>query len=238
MTDDSASSPTAALPEPVAGPDGVEADDPFAAVLAAGSVLDDLDDAARVEAWASSALGVWAEDPDAGAYDDEFLAWLDDVVAANGPRARQARLVRAAVRALEPSGTVTERLDGAEDGLERLDGPPPWIGHLGTAAATRAWTVERHGVESVGVGFASSDGSEHSLLADLVDGELAALIVAPGPEELFDGSEDLVAPAPLEVAGRRAPHHRGVAADAPTRTATCPRASMSTVRSPEPDSSP
>ena len=32
-----------------------------------------------------------------------------------------------------------------------------------------------------------------------MDGELASLIVAPGPEELFDGSEDLIDPEPMPI---------------------------------------
>jgi hypothetical protein len=181
-----------------------EAIDVFAEVLDAGSVLDELDDAARVEAWASSALGVWAEAPDAADHDEAFCTWLAEVADGGDARARQARLVRAAVMSLLSASTgsdVAEPADTTAAGdLASIDEPPAWIGHLGTAVPTRAWRVERHGVESVGIGFSSSDGSEHSLLADVVDGEMTALIVAPGPDELFDGSEDLVAPEPLEVA--------------------------------------
>lgn len=176
------------------------ADDAFAEVLEAGSVLDELDDAARVEAWASSALGVWAEAPDAADHDGEFSAWLAEVATGDDARARRARLVRAAVMSLLPPSPGAEAAGTTAADVAAIEEPPAWIGHLGSAAPTRAWRVARHGVESVGIGFASSDASEHSLLADVVDDELTALIVAPGPDELFDGSEDLVAPEPIEVA--------------------------------------
>lgn len=196
---DAAADPTptstpAAAPAPAA--DEVAA--PFEEVLAAGAALEGLDDAARVEAWASSALGVWAEAPDAADHDEDFCRWLAEIAVADDPRARRARLLRAAVSALRPEAEEP-RGPGTDADLDAIGEPPAWLGHLGTATATRAWRVVRHGVESVGIGFASSDHSEHSLLADIVDGELAALIVAPGPDELFDGSEDLVAPEPLGV---------------------------------------
>lgn len=170
----------------------------FAEVLAAGSVLDELDDAARVEAWASSALGVWAEAPDAADHDEAFCAWLASIAGGDDAPARRARLVRAAVVSLRFPAPVGDLAHPTA--VDAIDDPPAWVGHLGTATPTRAWRVERRGVESVGIGFVSSDGSEHSLLADVVEGEMTALIVAPGPDELFDGSEDLVAPEPIEVA--------------------------------------
>jgi hypothetical protein len=189
-----------AVPDPTPVSDADDAIEAFVEVLAAGSVLDELDDAARVEAWASSALGVWAEAPDAADHDEGFCSWLAEVAVGDDARARQARLVRAAVLALRPAPDGPDQVDSAAaDALSSIEEPPSWLGHLGTAAPTRAWRVERHGVESVGIGFASSDGSEHSVLADVVDGEMTALIVAPGPDELFDGSEDLVAPEPLEI---------------------------------------
>lgn len=147
--------------------DHVDDDEPvFVEVLNAAGVLPDLPDDSRRAAWASSVLGVWAEDPRSAEIDAAFLAWL---AASDDPLAEP---VRAAVQAL---------VDASD----------------GDAVATRAWVVADGDGRSVGIGFRSADGSEHSLLADLYGGELASVVVAPGPEELFDGAEDVVAPDPL-----------------------------------------
>ncbi|MEM7285794.1 MAG: hypothetical protein AAF480_05535 [Actinomycetota bacterium] len=140
----------------------------FVEVLAAVATLADLPDESRRAAWASSVLGVWAEDPRSAEIDAEFVAWLE---ASADPSAS------AMLTAITP---LVETRDG--DGV-----------------ATRAWVVDDGEGRSVGVGFRAVDGSEHSLLADLYSGELASLVVAPGPEELFDGAEDVVAPLPLDV---------------------------------------
>lgn len=140
----------------------------FDAVLDAAEVLEELPDLARSDAWASSVLGIWAEDPEASAIDQHFVGWLRSSA---DPRAAQV-------------------LDVIERMVHPVDGP---------VTATRAWRVEQRGSISVGIGFAADDGSEHSLLVDVVDGELASLIVAPGPDELFDGSEDLIDPEPLDI---------------------------------------
>lgn len=140
----------------------------FDAVLDAAAVLDELPDLARSDAWASSVLGIWAEDAEASAIDDHFVAWLRD-----SPDPRSARVFDAIQRVVDPVG--------------------------GAVPPTRAWRVDQRGSQSLGIGFGADDGSEHSLLVDIVDGELTSLIVAPGPAELFDGSEDLIDPEPLEV---------------------------------------
>ena len=140
----------------------------FVEVLDAADVLPDLPDDSRRAAWASSVLGVWAEDPRSPEIDDAFLAWLD--VSAD-PRADSVqRVVSALVHARD-----------------------------GDAVPTRAWVVSEGDGRSIGIGFQLIDGSEHSLLADLYGGELASVVVAPGPEELFDGAEDVVAPQAIEV---------------------------------------
>jgi hypothetical protein len=145
----------------------------FDAVLEAAVIIDELPDLARLDAWASSVLGVWAEDPEAPAIDAHFLAWLRD-----HPDPRAQSVLDAVLRLAEPvDGQVTPM---------------------------RAWTVVRGDARSVGIGFRSADDSEHALLGDIIDGELAALIVAPGPEELFDGAEDLVDPEPVDVAAAAA----------------------------------
>ncbi len=149
--------------------DQAGADEPvFVEVLDAADVLPELPDDSRRAAWASSVLGVWAEDPRSAEIDTAFLEWL---VAATDPRAASVHQVVAAL-------------------IDARDGD---------AVATRAWVVAEGDGRSVGIGFQLSDGSEHSLLADLYGGELASVVVAPGPEELFDGAEDVVAPEALEV---------------------------------------
>lgn len=144
----------------------------FEELLDASVALETLPDLARVEAWASSALGIWAEDPLAAAIDAEFVAWLE---ASSDPRA-----------------------DALLSAVERLLRPT-----VGAVSPTRAWSVVIDGVTSMGVGFVAEDQSEYSLLADLVDGELRSLVVAPGPDELFallqHGDEDDVAPDPVEI---------------------------------------
>ncbi len=138
----------------------------FDDVLAASSILDELPDRARVDAWVSSALGVWAEDPAAAEIDAAFLDWLDE---SDDPRAL--------------------RLRAAIEGLLGGDG----------TAATGAWCVTEGETTSVGIGFVGPDGSEHSLLADIVDGALAALVVAPGPDELLGAVADVVRPESMPV---------------------------------------
>lgn len=140
----------------------------FVEVLDAAGILGELPDDSRRAAWASSVLGVWAEDPRSAEIDQAFLEWL---TRSHHPR---ADAVREVVTAL----------------VEARDGD---------AVATRAWVVAEADGRSVGIGFRSTDGSQHSLLADLYGGELAALIVAPGPDELFDGAEDVVAPEAMSV---------------------------------------
>ncbi len=149
--------------------DGEETvEDVFADVLDAAQQLDELPDLARVEAWASSVLAIWAEAPDADTIDASFLRWLD---ANDHPRAGALR-------------AVVDRFLG-------VDCPP--------ARPLRAWQVAQHEALSLGIGFVLEDGSQYSLLGDLEGDELTSLIVAPGPEELFDGSEDLINPDPAEV---------------------------------------
>ncbi len=145
----------------------------FDQVLAASTVLDELPDRARVDAWVSSALGVWAEAPGAAEIDAEFVSWLRG---SDDPRA--ARLLHA-VEGLVESGA-------------------------GAAEASSAWTLTDGATTSVGIGFRTGDGSEHSLLVDVVDGLLAALVVGPGPGELFDVDEDGLVPevVPVEEAAR------------------------------------
>lgn len=140
----------------------------FVEVLDAADVLPELPDDSRRAAWASSVLGVWAEDPRSAEIDDAFFEWLG---ASEDPRA-------------EPVLRVVSALADARDG---------------DAVATRAWVVADGDGRSIGIGFQLADGSEHSLLADLYGGELASVVVAPGPEELFDGAEDVVAPETMAV---------------------------------------
>ncbi len=142
----------------------------FQQILEASSLLDELPDAARMQAWASSVLGVWGEAPDAAAIDSEFLAWLS---ASDDPRSVRVRSLLAELMTNEVS-----------------DAEPP--------VATRAWSLVGRGDASVGIGFQMHDGSEHSLLGDIVDGALTSLVLAPGPDELFDGAEDIVAPTELD----------------------------------------
>lgn len=149
--------------------DQTDGDEPvFVEVLAAAGVLPELPDDSRRAAWASSVLGVWAEDPRSAEIDRAFLEWLDLSTDA------RAASVLAAVSAL----------------VDARDGD---------ALATRAWVVAEGDGRSVGIGFQLADGSEHSMLADLYGGELASVVVAPGPEELFDGAEDVVAPEAMPV---------------------------------------
>ncbi len=140
----------------------------FETVLDAVEIIDELPDLARIDAWASSVLGMWAEDSDAQAIDAHFLGWL---------RSHEGAAAR---KVLDAVSSMAEPVDGE-------------------VAPTRAWRVTQRDATSVGIGFHLADGSEHSLLVDVVDSELTALIVAPGPDELFDGAEDLVAPEPIEV---------------------------------------
>lgn len=168
--------------------DGAVSDLGFDDIIEAAAGLADLPDLARVHAWASSVLGVWAEAPDPGAIDQEFVEWLcarDDT---------RAQLVLAAIDQLLPVSP-----DVLRAAVAALVDPPAWVGAAGTSRATRAWRVHEDDVVSVGLAFELEDASTHSLLADVVDGELAGLVVAPGPDELFDGSEDLIDPEPISV---------------------------------------
>ena len=153
----------------------------FLDVLDAAAVLDELPDVARVEAWASSVLSVWAEAPDAAEIDAEFAAWLAHSI---DPRAPKVLLAVSNLLALDPA-TV-------EAAKRQVDEPLAWMDGVGPARAGRAWIVTKDDLRSVGIGFEMLDGSEHSLLADVADGALVSLIVGPGPDELFDGSEDLI----------------------------------------------
>lgn len=175
-------------PGPTGAADEADIVDVFTEVVDAAEVLDELPDAARVVTWASSVLSVWSEDPDAASIDREFLAWL---AASDHPRARLVLASLAGVADVDPTA-----LRGAQD---TGDPPPPWFGQLDRAEATRAWTVRDRASVSIGIGIRLGDGSELSLLADVVDGVLASIVAAPGPDELFDGSEDLIAPEPLAV---------------------------------------
>jgi len=125
-----------------------------------------------MQAWVSSVLGVWGEAPDAAEIDLEFLAWLR---ASDDPRSARVRSVLAELLADDES-----------------DSEHP--------VATRAWSLSAHGDASVGIGFEMHDGSAHSLLGDIVNGALTSLVLAPGPDELFDGAEDIVAPTELDPA--------------------------------------
>ncbi len=164
-------------------------DEGYLEVLAASAILDDLSDAARVEAWASSVLGVWGEAPAAADIDIDFVEWLGS---SDDPRAPLVLLALSALLDVDAEALTTA--------LAHLQNVPPWFEHLGSAEPTRAWSVEKGPASSVGIGFVLSDDSAHSLLGDIVDGELCSLVVAPGPTELFDGSEDLIAPNPLDIA--------------------------------------
>ncbi|MFV2039328.1 MAG: hypothetical protein ACC660_03710, partial [Acidimicrobiales bacterium] len=155
----------------------------FHEVMTASAVLEDLPDIARIEAWASSVLAVWAEAPDAADIDAEFVAWLlassDD----------QAPLLLLAVSNL--LGLPSEIVDTAVD---RLTDPPAWTGQLGAGLATSAWSVVQGDTASVGIAFEMGDGSEHSLLGDITGDELQSLVVGPGPEELFEGVDETMLP--------------------------------------------
>ena len=154
--------------QPTPDDEGGDEEPVFVEVLDAAGVLADLPDDSRRAAWASSVLGVWAEDPRSAEIDRAFLEWL---------------AVSADARA-EAVHQVVSTLVEARDG---------------DAVATRAWVVAEGDGRSIGIGFQLPDGSEHSLLADLYGGELASVVVAPGPEELFDGAEDVVAPEPTAI---------------------------------------
>ena len=140
----------------------------FLDVLNAADGLADLPDRSRRDAWASSVLGIWAEDHRSAEIDAAFVAWL----------------------AASPDQRASAVADAVADLVDAPDGE---------IVATRAWVVADRDDRSVGIGFAAPDESQHSLLADVVDGELVALVVAPGPDELFDGAEDMVAPEPIEI---------------------------------------
>ena len=161
----------------------------FLDVLDSADLLDSLPDVARVEAWASSALSVWAEAPNSSELDAEFVTWLGTSSDSRAP------LVVVALSNLLQLDAAT-----VEAARRRVRSVPRWLEGVGPAEPTRAWIVNRGGVASVGIGFTMSDRSEHSLLADVVDGELDSLILGPGPRALFDGSEDLVSPEPVRPA--------------------------------------
>ena len=159
------------------GPDS----EAFLDVLDAAAVLDDLPDLARVEAWASSVLSVWAEAPNAADIDTEFTSWLGTSA---DPRA--SKVLVALSNLLHLDATTVE------EARRKVEPAPTWLDRVGPAKATRAWTITQGDVSSLGIGFELPDGSEHSILADVVQGQLDSLIVGPGPDELFDGSEDVI----------------------------------------------
>lgn len=161
----------------------------FAEVTDAAAVLRELPDLARAEAWASSVLGVWAEAPDAAAIDAEFIDWLDGSPNPNAP------LLLVVLSGLHEVGE--DPLDRAR---ARLQNPPSWALASAPAVPVRAWTVVDREVRSLGIAFRLGDASEYSVLADIADELLTSLIIGPGPDELFDGAEDLVQPTPVEVA--------------------------------------
>jgi hypothetical protein len=160
----------------------------FDDIIAAAAVLGDIDDVARVEAWGSSALSVWRESESASDIDIELVDWLV------GRGDQPAALVLLSIAdALGLDETIRSQA------RERLDPAPGWVDHIGSAEPTRAWEIAEGDERSIGIGFAHSDGSEMSLLADIDSEGLAALVVAPGPDELFAEAEDVVAPMHLDV---------------------------------------
>lgn len=170
------------------GSASTESETLFAELLAAAASLRDMPDVARAEAWGSSVLSIWREDPEAAAFDADFLAWLRD------SDHEDAALV------LLATASATDATPG-EIAVARESAPPgvDWVIAIKTARATRAWEVDERDGRSVGIGFVHGDQSELSLLADIIDDRLVELIVAPGPDDLFDEAEDLVAPQDLSV---------------------------------------
>lgn len=169
-----------------AGADTTE--DLFPEILEASAALGDLGDLARVQAWASSVVAVWAEAPDAAELDTELVQWLDG----NADRS-SARLLLALGPLLAVPAEVLQRA------RSRLEDPPAWAQVTGPARPGRAWRVRQGSSASIGIGFVLPDGSQTSLLADVDDEILTGLVMAPGPDELFDESEDLIAPEPIDV---------------------------------------
>jgi hypothetical protein len=160
----------------------------FDDIIAAAAVLGDIDDVARVEAWGSSALSVWRESESASDIDIELVDWL----VGRGDQ-RAALVLLSIADALGLDETVRSPARAC------LDPAPGWVDHIGSAEPTRAWEIADGDERSIGIGFAHSDGSEMSLLADIDSEGLAALVVAPGPEELFAEAEDVVAPLHLDL---------------------------------------
>lgn len=168
--------------------DADEPPDAFGDVLSAADSLLDMPDVARAEAWASSVLSVWREDDEAAAIDDDFIEWLG---AQAGVPAAVLRLIVASLLGIG--------LDEGALGDAVSTEAPPWVTAVGTATATRAWRVRADDAESLAIGFGHADGSELSLLADVEADTLISLVVGPGPDELFDGSEDLIDITPCDV---------------------------------------
>lgn len=168
--------------------DADEPPDAFGDVLSAASALLDMPDVARGEAWASSVLSVWREDDEAAAIDDDFIAWLGTQ---QGVPAAVLRLVVASLLGIG--------LDAGALGDAVSSEAPSWVTAVGTATATRAWRVRADDAQSLAIGFGHADGSELSLLADVEADTLISLVVGPGPDELFDGSEDLIDITPCDV---------------------------------------
>lgn len=70
----------------------------------------------------------------------------------------------------------------------------------GDAMATTAWVVRDGATAGYGIEFRCPDDSEHALLADIEDGELVALVAAPGSDQLFTDTDGEIAPEPCSVA--------------------------------------
>lgn len=162
----------------------------FAEVLAASVILDDLPDVARVEAWVSSVLAVWSETPDASAIDEEFVLWL---TASSNDRAPLLLLALSRLLDVDPMA-----VDTATGDMHDL---PLWCGKPGAGVAISAWEVVQRETASVGIAFEMTDGSEHSLLGDIVDGVLVSLVVGPAPGALFfdPDLDNAISPDPLDV---------------------------------------
>ncbi|MGI9621323.1 MAG: hypothetical protein ACR2PK_00695 [Acidimicrobiales bacterium] len=139
--------------------------------------------------------------------DDE--AMFTEVLAASAILDEMPDASRADTWVSSALGLWADNLDSAGIDQEFLE----WLANIATAKAerlalgvsrlldpsstqvraTEAWSVTLEGMTSIGVGFVADDGSEHSLLADVAEGQLQSLVAAPASAELFGVIEGEVA---------------------------------------------
>lgn len=142
-------------------------------------------DPLQAELWASSLLGMFGASPLIGEPDARAAIGGRLVHVAQKVRRPESLLCMRALAAVA-DGPLRGRAAGAARalGTERAQAPT-WVDAIGTARATEAWRAsDRFGdQDSVMVGFAYPDGTEHSVLVlvDHVLGGIAKDVAVLGP---------------------------------------------------------